>query len=50
MYSCSEVTVDFSSAYFNVPLLYTGTVLAVEDVDAMVPHISLRRFGDEIFL
>jgi hypothetical protein len=48
MYSCSEVTVDFSSVYFSVSLLCTRTVLAVEDVDAMVPHISLRRFGDDL--
>jgi hypothetical protein len=49
IYSCSEVTVDFSSVYFNVPLLCTRNVVAVEDVDAVVPHISLRRFGDEMF-
>jgi hypothetical protein len=50
MYSCFEVRVDFSSTYFNVSLLCTRTVLAVEDVDAVVSHISLRRYGYEMFL
>jgi hypothetical protein len=34
MYYCSEVTVDFSSVYFNVPLLCARNVLAVDVSDA----------------
>lgn len=49
MYSYSEVTVDFSSVYFNVPLFCTSNVLAVEDVGAVVPCMSLRRCGNEMF-